>query len=310
MDNRVKNSEQQTAFHDHLTLHREYRSNRSGSVPVTTNACNLNESASKKGFVSLVGAGPSDPELLTVKALKAIQQADVLVFDRLVSQDIIALANPDAEHLYVGKRCGFPSLKQPDINELLITKAQQGLYVVRLKGGDPLIFGRGGEEGLALAQHKIPFEFIPGITAALGCAASSFIPLTHRQVSRSVTFITGHVVAGSLPAWSMLANEGQTLVFYMGLEKAIEIETGLLQAGLAATTPVAVVTHGCSPLQQVYIAQLDGLQVLAHTLKGESPALLIIGDVVTLRAELTTTIAAFQPKSEAVINSGHVPVVL
>ena len=298
MDKRMKMSEQDTAFHDHFTLHREYQDNRTDISQVAVKVSIADESVESKGFVSLVGAGPSDPDLLTVKALRAIQQADVLVYDRLVSQDIIALANPNAEHLYVGKRCGFPSLKQHDINALLISKAQQGLYVVRLKGGDPLIFGRGGEEGLALVQHNIRFEFIPGITAALGCAASSFIPLTHRQVSRSVTFITGHVVTGSLPAWSMLANEGQTLVFYMGLEKAIEIETGLLQAGLAATTPVAVVTHGCSPLQQVYVDQLDGLQILARKLKGESPALLIIGDVVTLRAELTATIIG--AKSELV----------
>ncbi|WP_318510669.1 uroporphyrinogen-III C-methyltransferase [Photobacterium leiognathi] len=239
-----------------------------------------------KGRVSLVGAGPSDPELLTVKALRALEQADVVVYDRLVSQEIIALANPNAEHIYVGKRCGKPSLTQAEINEILVDRAIQGNYVVRIKGGDPLIFGRGGEEGMALVEAGIKYEFIPGITAAIGCAASAYIPLTHREVSRSVTLVTGHVAKGSFDAWSQLVANGQTLVFYMGLEKAADIQQQLISAKLHPNTPIAIICHGCSDNQMVYVEKLDGLATLAQELKGESPALIIIGEVVALRKQL------------------------
>ncbi|WP_318412027.1 uroporphyrinogen-III C-methyltransferase [Photobacterium leiognathi] len=239
-----------------------------------------------KGRVSLVGAGPSDPELLTVKALRALEQADVVVYDRLVSQEIIALANPNAEHIYVGKRCGKPSLTQTEINEILVDRAIQGNYVVRIKGGDPLIFGRGGEEGMALVEAGIKYEFIPGITAAIGCAASAYIPLTHREVSRSVTLVTGHVAKGSFDAWSQLVANGQTLVFYMGLEKAADIQQQLISAKLHPNTPIAIICHGCSDNQMVYVEKLDELAALAQELKGESPALIIIGEVVALRKQL------------------------
>ncbi len=242
-----------------------------------------------RGFVSLVGAGPSDPDLLTIKALRALEQADVVVYDRLVSQDIIALANPEAIHIYVGKRCGKPSLSQEEINQILISEALKGQYVVRIKGGDPLIFGRGGEEALALVDANINYEFIPGITAAIGCAASAGIPLTHREVSRSVTLVTGHVATGAFNAWSQLVANGQTLVFYMGLEKAQQIQNQLIKAKLSEETPVAVICHGCSVNQAVYIEQLKGLAALAEDLKGESPALIIIGDVVALREQLQRT---------------------
>ncbi|WP_305368882.1 uroporphyrinogen-III C-methyltransferase [Photobacterium leiognathi] len=239
-----------------------------------------------KGRVSLVGAGPSDPELLTVKALRALEQADVVVYDRLVSQEVIALANPNAEHIYVGKRCGKPSLTQAEINEILVDRAIQGNYVVRIKGGDPLIFGRGGEEGIALVEAGIKYEFIPGITAAIGCAASAYIPLTYREVSRSVTLVTGHVAKGSFDAWSQLVANGQTLVFYMGLEKAADIQQQLISAKLHPNTPIAIICHGCSDNQMVYVEKLDGLATLAQELKGESPALIIIGEVVALRKQL------------------------
>ncbi|KDM89849.1 uroporphyrinogen-III C-methyltransferase [Photobacterium galatheae] len=243
-------------------------------------------SAPGQPAVSLVGAGPGDPELLTLKALKAIQQAEVLVYDRLVSDAILAMANPEAELIYVGKRCGQPSMKQEAINQLLIDKAETGRYVVRLKGGDPLIFGRGGEEGLALAEKAISFEFVPGITAAIGCAASTSIPLTHREMSRSVTLVTGHVVSGALPAWAQLIGAGQTIVFYMGLEQAREIQSGLTLGGLHKDTPLAVVIKGCTPDEQVHVSSLGNLTKLGQILKGQSPALLIIGDVVALRATL------------------------
>ncbi len=157
---------------------------------------------------------------------------------------------------------------------------------MRIKGGDPLIFGRGGEEGMALVEAGIKYEFIPGITAAIGCAASAYIPLTHREVSRSVTLVTGHVAKGSFDAWSQLVANGQTLVFYMGLEKAADIQQQLISAKLHPSTPIAIICHGCSDNQIVYVKKLDGLATLAQELKGESPALIIIGEVVALRKQL------------------------
>ncbi len=253
----------------------------------------------KHGFVYLVGAGPNDPDLLTVKALKVIQTVDVVVYDRLVGRDILELVNPDAEMVYVGKRCGLPSLKQEETNRLLVHYAQQGLQVVRLKGGDPFIFGRGGEEALELVKHNIAYQVIPGITAAIGCSSSALIPLTHRQVSRSVTLITGQVVTGALPAWAGLVSSGQTLVFYMGLENAKSIQEGLIQHGLAQDTPVAVVGQGCSVNQTVVTFELHQLMQTAEDLKGLSPALIIMGDVVMLREQLLKTAQVTKAQAES-----------
>ncbi|ELL0571115.1 uroporphyrinogen-III C-methyltransferase [Vibrio fluvialis] len=265
-----------------FTVHDRFYQN-SPSAPKTS------QPAGQKGFVFLVGAGPSDPDLLTVKAVKVLQHADVVVYDRLVGRDILELANPDAQMVYVGKRCGQPSMTQEVISALLVDFAQQGKQVVRLKGGDPFIFGRGGEEALALVKHNIAYQVVPGITAAIGCASSALIPLTHREVSRSVTLITGQVVTGALPAWAGLVSSGQTLVFYMGLEKADAIEQGLMSAGLSGSTPVAVVGQGCSEQQTVVTFELNRLTQTANALKGLSPALIIMGDVVKLREQLMQT---------------------
>lgn len=239
-----------------------------------------------KGFVSIVGAGPGDPDLLTMAAHKRIQSADIVVYDRLVSQSILDLIPASTLRFYVGKRCGMPSLNQESINEILKDCGQKGYRAVRLKGGDPFVFGRGGEEALALKSANIPFEVIPGITAALGCSSSALIPLTHRKVARSVTLVTGNVVSGALPAWSSLIAQGQTLVCYMGLEKSLEIQTGLLDSGLSLTTPVAIIGKGCSPEQEVYTFELSQLNQIADQLRGLSPALMIIGEVVSIRQEL------------------------
>jgi uroporphyrin-III C-methyltransferase len=241
------------------------------------------------GYVYLVGAGPNDPDLLTVKALRVIQSADVVVYDRLVGRDILQLANPDAEMVYVGKRCGEPSMKQEAISQLIVDLALQGKTVARLKGGDPFIFGRGGEEALLLVENQIQYEVVPGITAAIGCASSALIPLTHREVSRSVTLITGTVVAGALPAWAGLVASGQTLVFYMGLENSASIQDGLIAAGLTKETPVAVVGKGCSRDQEVHTFTISELKDKAQELKGLSPALIIMGEVVKLREQLMIT---------------------
>lgn len=242
------------------------------------------------GKVHLVGAGPGNPDLLTVKAARLIDKAEVIVFDRLVSKEILALCNPDAEMIYVGKRCGKTSMKQEHISQILVDLAKSGKNIVRLKGGDPFIFGRGGEEALLLAENAIDYDVVPGITAAIGCSASSLIPLTHRKVSRSVTFVTGHVVSGALPAWAGLVNSGQTLVFYMGLERADSIQSGLLDCSLSASTPVAIVGKGCSPEQEVYVFKLSQLTDMAEKLEGLSPALIIVGEVVSLREQLMASV--------------------
>ncbi len=243
------------------------------------------------GKVFLVGAGPYDPELLTIKAMKRLQTADVVIYDRLVSPEIVAFAPDSSKKVFVGKQAGKPSLSQMAINRLLISYAQRGAQVVRLKGGDPCVFGRGGEEALALTKAQVPFEFVAGITAAIGCAASACIPLTHRGVARSVTFVTGHSMDNSVfPAWAALIAAGQTLVFYMGLNKAKEIDFQLRKGGLTEATPFAIVCQGCSPHQQIYVGVLAELSVYADRLQGRSPVLIIVGDVVSLRAQLKTTI--------------------
>ena len=249
--------------------------------------------ATMNGTVTLVGAGPGDVDLLTVKALRLIQQADVVVYDRLVGAEILALIPAHAERHDVGKRCGEPSLSQQQINERLLMLARQGKAVIRLKGGDPYVFGRGGEEALFLRQHGIQVSVVPGITAALGCAASCDIPLTQRGIARSVTLITGHLQAGadkhSRPflGWSQLLGEGHTLVFYMGLEQAATIRQGLLGYGHLASMPVALIVAGTTPRQRVVTTTLGELEQQAQHLKGATPVLIMIGEVVRLRAQLT-----------------------
>jgi uroporphyrin-III C-methyltransferase len=226
--------------------------------------------------ISLVGAGPGPLELLTLRALHRIEAAEVVVYDRLVGSEILARIPQGAARFDVGKRCGEPSPTQEEINAL-----------VRLKGGDPLVFGRGGEEALHLARHGIEAELVPGITAALGCAASTLIPLTHRGLARSLTLVTGHLMdEGDYRGWQGLTRAGHTLVFYMGLERAAQIRQGLLAAGASGDLPVALVVAGCSARQQVHHARLEGLEQAARALLGQSPVLMIMGEVVNLGAEL------------------------
>ncbi|WP_368229238.1 uroporphyrinogen-III C-methyltransferase [Aeromonas sp. R10-1] len=237
--------------------------------------------------ISLVGAGPGPLELLTLRALHCLEAAEVVVYDRLVGSEILARIPHGAARFDVGKRCGEPSPTQEEINALLLALARTGKRVVRLKGGDPLVFGRGGEEALHLARHGIEAELVPGITAALGCAASSFIPLTHRGLARSLTLVTGHLMdERDYQGWQGLTRAGHTLVFYMGLERAARIREGMLRAGAPGALPVALVVAGSSPRQQVHEATLDGLEQAARALLGQSPVLIIMGEVVRLRAEL------------------------
>ncbi|SUB14688.1 Siroheme synthase [Pantoea agglomerans] len=225
-----------------------------------------------------------DAGLLTLKGLQLIQQADVIVYDRLVSDEILNLVRRDAERIFVGKRAGHHCVPQDEINQLLCEQAQRGKRVVRLKGGDPFIFGRGGEELEALAQRQIPFSVVPGITAASGCAAYSGIPLTHRDHAQSVRLVTGHLQKEGSLAWQTLAAEQQTLVFYMGLTQAGEIQQQLIKHGMRSDMPVALVENGTTTRQRVVTGTLSELEALAGQVT--SPSLMIIGSVVSLRDSL------------------------
>jgi uroporphyrin-III C-methyltransferase / precorrin-2 dehydrogenase / sirohydrochlorin ferrochelatase len=248
------------------------------------------------GEVTLVGAGPGDPELLTLKALRALQDADVILHDRLVPDAVLDLARRDAARICVGKAAGNVGSTQEEINALLIEHAKQGKRVVRLKGGDPFVFGRGGEELQALAKAQINFSVVPGITSALGIAAYAGIPLTHRDYAHSVSFVTGHAQEdGQEPDWRALAKTGTTAVFYMGLARLEHIVEKLLQHGAPSTRPVGIVSQGTTPNQRVITATLATIRDAASGAQLESPALLIVGDVVALHS----TLAWFGTAAEA-----------
>lgn len=245
----------------------------------------LNAPAAQGGEVALVGAGPGDAGLLTLRALQLMQQADVVLYDYLVSDEVLELVRRDAERICVGKRAGDFCMPQEEINQRLIAHARQGQRVVRLKGGDPFIFGRGGEELQAVAAAGIPFQVVPGVTAAAGATAYAGIPLTHRDHAQSVTFITGHARRGGGDLdWPALAAGRQTLAIYMGLMKAADISRQLILHGRSADTPVAVISSGTLACQQVYIGTLKQLDILAQ--QASTPALLVIGEVVTLHDEI------------------------
>lgn len=244
----------------------------------------LTEPLDHRGEVVLVGAGPGDAGLLTLKGLQQIQQADVVVYDRLVSDDIMNLVRRDADRIFVGKRAGYHCVPQEEINQILLREAQNGRRVVRLKGGDPFIFGRGGEELETLCHAGIPFSVVPGITAASGCSAYSGIPLTHRDFAQGVRLITGHLKTGGELDWQNLAVEKQTLVFYMGLNQASAIRENLIAHGMAADMPAAIVENGTAVSQRVVAGTLDQLDILAQQMA--SPALIIVGRVVSLRDKL------------------------
>ena len=243
--------------------------------------------ALQAGWVWLVGGGPGDPGLITALGLKALTEADVILHDALIDERLLALASPQAERIYAGKRAGVKSCKQDEICDALIREARAGKRVLRLKGGDPFVFGRGGEEAQALAQAGIPFRIVPGITAGIGGLAYAGIPVTHRDTNHAVTFITGHGSDGRLPHldWGRVARSAPTLVFYMGRKFAGEIAQVLIAGGRKASEPAAIVANAARPDQSMIVTTLEGLEAAAE----RSPALsiIVIGENVKLAEELS-----------------------
>ncbi|OOZ42532.1 siroheme synthase CysG [Solemya elarraichensis gill symbiont] len=240
------------------------------------------------GEVYLVGGGPGDPDLLTFRALRCMQQADVVVYDRLVAKPILDMTRRDAERIYVGKERDNHAMRQEEINKLLARLAKEGKRVVRLKGGDPFIFGRGGEEIDTLAEEGIPFQVIPGITAASGCASYSGIPLTHRDYAQSVTFVTGHLKDNSMNLnWQQLAQPHQTVVFYMGLKGLPVITRELQSHGRSADTPAALIQQGTTHMQRVLTGTLETIESIVEREQPKPPTLIIVGEVVELHDKLS-----------------------
>ena len=278
------------AFYEGLFLGRVAALLRSGRPDEARQAAEdelAGRSPTMTGSVVLVGAGPGDPGLLTLRGLRALNEADVILHDRLVSPEVLALARRDAERVEVGKEAGRHHVSQERIHALMIAFARAGRRVVRLKGGDPFVFGRGGEELEALREAGVPYEVVPGITAALGCAAYAGIPLTHRDHAQSVRFATAHCrAAGSDLDWASLAQARQTLVLYMGVAEVEAIRDNLLAHGRATTTPFALVENGSRPEQRVVSGTLGDLPRLARQHAVTSPALLIVGEVAALAERL------------------------
>jgi len=249
------------------------------------------------GEVYLIGAGPGDPDLLTLRALQLLQRADVILYDRLVSEAVLERARRDAQRIFVGKAYGAHG-QQQHIHELLVRLAGEGKRVARLKGGDPFVFGRGGEEIEALAAHGIPYTVVPGITAALGAAAAAELPLTHRRLASSVTFVNGHAGDGALPDWRFFANPEHTVVVYMGVAQLANIVARLRAAGAAPEHPAAIIERATLPGQRILRGTLGNIAALAQASEVEPPAILILGDVAAFAAAEAGT-ASVPPEAAA-----------
>lgn len=247
------------------------------------------------GEVYLIGAGPGDPELLTFKGLRLLQQADVILYDRLVSPEILDMARREAERIYVGKKDKWHSVPQTNISQMMVELAKEGKRVARLKGGDPYIFGRGAEEAEVLVANQVPYQVVPGITAAAGCSAYADFPLTHRDFSQSVVLITGHQQAGAKEVeYARLAQSGDTMVFYMGIKNASKIQAGLLSNGVSPDMPAAIIENGTRSDQKTTVTTLGALTDTIDQLEVKPPALLVVGEVIKVRARLNPDITPGQ----------------
>ena len=253
-----------------------------------------------QGQVSLVGGGPGDPDLLSFRAMRLMQQADVVVYDRLVAKQVLELTRLDAKRIYVGKERNSHTMRQEEINKLLVGLAKEGNKVVRLKGGDPFIFGRGGEEIDTLSAEGIPFQVVPGVTAASGCAAYAGIPLTHRDYAQAVTIVTGHLKDGSMNLnWELLAQPSQTLVIYMGLLGLPIICKELIAHGVSPQMPIALVQQGTTEKQRVFTGTLSNIQSIVAREKPKPPTLIIVGKVVDLHEKLSWYKTPSEPREGA-----------
>lgn len=287
LKNRFKDSNQRRHFVENFLNSSESQEVMEGNTARAEKLFQDETTPLVRGEVYLVGAGPGDPDLLTLKALQLMQKADVVLYDNLVSDTVLARVRRDAEFRYVGKRQKDHSMTQEVLNELLVRLASEGKKVLRLKGGDPFIFGRGGEELEQLVANKIPFHVVPGITAASGCASYAGIPLTHRDYSQSVRFVTGHPKDGEVNlAWQEFAHPNQTIVFYMGLSGLKRICENLIQYGRKPSTPIAIISKGTLPDQQVIIGTLETLHQKVEEAGVKAPTLIIVGEVVKLHASL------------------------
>src|SRR5512134_2075123 len=262
---------------------------RGRAAAVEMDASRLSTAAWRRsrGVVHLVGAGPGDPDLLTLRATRLMGAAEVVVYDYLVSDEVLRFVSPRAERIYAGKQQACHALSQDEINRLLVALARRGKRVLRLKGGDPFIFGRGGEEAEFLARHGVRFEVVPGVTSASGASAYAGIPLTHRDHARAVVFVTGHLKDGSTDLdWPMLARPRQTVVIYMGVTRLAEICGELVAHGLDPATPAAVIERATTPKQRVVTGTVGTLPAVAKAAGVKPPALIVVGEVVNLRLGL------------------------
>lgn len=245
-----------------------------------------------EGEVYLIGAGPGDPDLMTFKGLRLLQQADVILYDRLVAPEIIEMARREAERIYVGKKDKWHKVQQPDIGLMMVELAKQGKRVARLKGGDPYIFGRGAEEAEVLVEHGVSYEVVPGITAAAGCSMYAGFPLTHREYAQSVSLVTGHQQAGAEGIdYARLANSGDTMVFYMGVKNAPKIQAGLIEHGMSPTTPVAIIEKGTTAEQRDTFCTLESLSSTLTENDIKPPALIVVGEVINVRNRIVPALA-------------------
>ena len=285
-------------MHDLLVAGREHEARQRFDALLQTQAAGIATHPSSPGVVALVGAGPGDAGLLTLRALQLMQQADVVLHDKLVSSAVLDLCRRDADLIDVGKRAGNHRLQQEQINQLLVSHVLQGKRVVRLKGGDPFIFGRGGEELLALADAGIAAEVVPGISAANACAAAMRLPLTHRQLARSVTYVTAHCEASiDCIDWSALTGNDRTLAIYMGVGQIRTIQAQLMRHGQAASTPWAIIENGGSKDQRLFSGKLEALAETARQECVQAPAMLIIGQAAAIPLEITARQRYYQQRA-------------